>query len=64
MKHTHRVCQRCARYPCMSDKNGTAFITTPNKFALIEEFSEKESLDSGRKYVDQLLQALRAADKR
>ncbi len=48
----------------MSDKNGVAFATTPKKCDLVEEFSEEKSPDSGRESVDQLLQALRAAETR
>ncbi len=60
MKNTRHVCQRRAE----NDKNSAAFATTSKVFALIEEFSKEKSPDSSRESVDQLLQALRAAEKR
>ncbi len=49
----------------MSDKNGAAFATTPKKFTVLKKSSQKREMpDSDRESVDQLLQALRAAEKR
>ncbi len=42
--------------PCTSDKNGVAFVTTPKRFYRRGSL-KRESPDSGRESMDQLLQA-------